>query len=157
MLNGILRRRCYLGQEGDSGEQEERKSKVDCRLRCSRRAGSPGSRPWMFNSVCANHSPRWLAHLDQVAARIAHVAAHLGRVPFRRCQEFRPRALHSAYTPWMSATRMLRKLLARSGSGGGSSVTASLSSVGPPPRLMMIQLLASARKTVQCLTVEDFG
>ena len=39
---------------------------------------------------------------------------------------------------------MLRKLLTRSGSGGVSSVTVGLSSVGPPPTLMMIQLLASA-------------
>ena len=44
----------------------------------------------------------------------------------------------------MSATRMLRKLLTRSGSGGVSRVTAGLSSVGPPPTLMMIQLFASA-------------
>ncbi len=55
-----------------------------------------------------------------------------------------PRALHCAYTAWMSETRMLRKLLARSGSRGVSSVTAGLSSVGPPPMLMMIHLLASA-------------
>ena len=39
---------------------------------------------------------------------------------------------------------MLRKLLTRSGSGGVSSVTVGLSSVGPPPTLMMIQLFASA-------------
>jgi hypothetical protein len=39
---------------------------------------------------------------------------------------------------------MLRKLLARSGSRGVSRVTAGLSPVGPPPTLMMIQLLASA-------------
>jgi hypothetical protein len=44
----------------------------------------------------------------------------------------------------MSETRMLRKLLARSGSRGVSRVTAGLSSVGPPPTLMMIELLASA-------------
>src|SRR6516165_5691203 len=44
----------------------------------------------------------------------------------------------------MSATRMFRKLLTRSGSRGVSSVTVGLSSVGPPPTLMMIQLLASA-------------
>jgi hypothetical protein len=44
----------------------------------------------------------------------------------------------------MSATRMLRKLLTRSGSGGVSSITVGLSSVGPPPTLMMIQLFASA-------------
>jgi hypothetical protein len=46
----------------------------------------------------------------------------------------------------MSATRILRKLLTRSGSGGVSSVTVGLSSVGPPPALMMIQLFASATK-----------
>jgi len=39
---------------------------------------------------------------------------------------------------------MLRKLLTRSGSLGVSRVTAGLSSVGPPPTLMMIKLLASA-------------
>jgi hypothetical protein len=39
---------------------------------------------------------------------------------------------------------MLRKLLIRSGSGGVSSVTVGLSSVGPPPALMMIQPLARA-------------
>jgi hypothetical protein len=44
----------------------------------------------------------------------------------------------------MSATRMLRKALVRFGSGGVSSVTVGLSSVGPPPTLMMIQLLARA-------------
>src|SRR6516164_5652483 len=44
----------------------------------------------------------------------------------------------------MSETRMLRKLLVRFGSRGAWSVTAGLSSVGPPPTLMMIQLLASA-------------
>ncbi len=51
-----------------------------------------------------------------------------------------PRALHSLWTAWMSATRMFKKLLTRSGSGGASSVTVGLSSVGPPPTLMMIQL-----------------
>src|SRR4051812_35173258 len=44
----------------------------------------------------------------------------------------------------MSLTRILRKLLTRSGSRGGSRVTAGLSSVGPPPTLMMIQLFDSA-------------
>ncbi|HEX4672875.1 MAG TPA: hypothetical protein VH279_11435 [Solirubrobacteraceae bacterium] len=44
----------------------------------------------------------------------------------------------------MSATRRFKKLLTRSGSGGVSSVTAGLSSVGPPPTLMMIQLFANA-------------
>ena len=33
-----------------------------------------------------------------------------------------PRALHSAYTAWMSVTRMLRKLLTRSGSPGESDI-----------------------------------
>ena len=54
-----------------------------------------------------------------------------------------PRALQSAYTAWMSETLMLRKLLARSGSCGVSSVTAGLSPVGPPPTLMMIQRICS--------------
>ncbi len=44
----------------------------------------------------------------------------------------------------MSATRMLRKLLVRSGSGGVSRMTVGLSTVGPPPTFMMIQPLASA-------------
>ena len=44
----------------------------------------------------------------------------------------------------MSLTRMLTKLLTRFGSPGVSSVTSGLSSVGPPPALMMIQLFASA-------------
>ncbi len=44
----------------------------------------------------------------------------------------------------MSATRMFRKLVTRSGSLGAASVTVGLSSVGPPPALMMIQPLASA-------------
>jgi len=44
----------------------------------------------------------------------------------------------------MFATRMFRKLLTRSGSRGGSRVTLGLSSVGPPPTLMMIQPFASA-------------
>jgi hypothetical protein len=39
---------------------------------------------------------------------------------------------------------MLRKLFTRSGSAGVSSVTVGLSSVGPPPTLMMIQPFASA-------------
>jgi hypothetical protein len=43
----------------------------------------------------------------------------------------------------MSATRMLRKALARLGSLGGSSTTSGLSSVGPPPTLMITQPLAS--------------
>jgi hypothetical protein len=47
----------------------------------------------------------------------------------------------------MSLTRILRKLLTRSGSRGVSRVTAGLSSVGPPPPLMTIQLLASATFT----------
>jgi hypothetical protein len=38
----------------------------------------------------------------------------------------------------MSLTRKLRKLLTRLGSGGVSSVTSGLSSVGPPPVLMTI-------------------
>jgi len=43
----------------------------------------------------------------------------------------------------MSLTRKFRKLLIRSGSGGVSRVTVGLSSVGPPPALMTIQVLAS--------------
>src|SRR5918995_2902214 len=43
----------------------------------------------------------------------------------------------------MSATRRLRKALARVGSVGGSRTTSGLSSVGPPPRLMITQPLAS--------------
>jgi len=44
----------------------------------------------------------------------------------------------------MSLTRMLRKLLTRPGSRGVSRVTVGLSSVGPPPALMTIQLSARA-------------
>src|SRR5437879_13765785 len=44
----------------------------------------------------------------------------------------------------MSATRMFRKLEARSGSEGGSSVTVGVSSVGPPPTLMVTQPFARA-------------
>jgi hypothetical protein len=44
----------------------------------------------------------------------------------------------------MSLTRKLRKLLTRSGSRGVSRVTVGLSSVGPPPALITIQVLASA-------------
>ena len=44
----------------------------------------------------------------------------------------------------MSLTRMLTKLLTRFGSLGVSRVTSGLSSVGPPPPLMTIQLLDSA-------------
>src|ERR1700732_1046099 len=44
----------------------------------------------------------------------------------------------------MSLTRMLRKLLTRSGSRGVSRMTVGLLSVGPPPELMKVQLLASA-------------
>src|SRR5919198_977296 len=39
---------------------------------------------------------------------------------------------------------MLRNADTRSGSGGASRVTVGLSSLGPPPTLMMIQLLARA-------------
>jgi hypothetical protein len=39
---------------------------------------------------------------------------------------------------------MFKKLLRRSGFCGGSRMTPGLSSVGPPPTLMMIQLFASA-------------
>jgi hypothetical protein len=44
----------------------------------------------------------------------------------------------------MSATRMFKKLLTRSGFYGGSRMTFGLSSVGPPPTWMMIQPFASA-------------
>src|ERR1700752_139555 len=47
----------------------------------------------------------------------------------------------------MSLTRILRKLLTRSGSRGVSRMTVGLSSVGPPPPLMRIPLLASATLT----------
>lgn len=43
----------------------------------------------------------------------------------------------------MSATRMLRKLVAVPGSSGGRRVTSGLSGVGPPPGFMMSQLFAS--------------
>jgi len=62
----------------------------------------------------------------------------------RRRQELGTPRAPPRVTAWMSATRILRKLLTRSGSGGVSSVTVGLSSVGPPPTSMMIQLLASA-------------
>ena len=52
---------------------------------------------------------------------------------------------------WMSATRMLKKLLTWSGSEVWS-VTVGLSWVGGPPTLMMIQLLASA--TIAVLALE---
>src|SRR5262249_12077258 len=77
-----------------------------------------------------------LAHFDQVAVGVAHVAADLGPAVDRQGQELRSRALHSSYRAAMSSTRMLRKLETLSGSEGGSSVTVSLSSVGPPPRLI---------------------
>ena len=51
--------------------------------------------------------------------------------------------LHSAYTACMSVTRILRKLLTRLRSRGVSRVTSGLSSVGPPPPLMMTQLFGS--------------
>jgi hypothetical protein len=54
-----------------------------------------------------------------------------------------PRSRHSSYTARMSATRMLRKLLVRLGSGGVSRMTSGLSVVGPPPALMMIHEFAS--------------
>ena len=59
---------------------------------------------------------RSLPDFDQVAIRIADVAADFVLVLFRRRQEIGPLALHSAYTAAMSLTRILRKLLTRSGS-----------------------------------------
>ena len=47
----------------------------------------------------------------------------------------------------MSATLRLRNALVRLGSAGGVSVTAGLSSVGPPPALRMSQLLAIFKMT----------
>ena len=85
-----------------------------------------------------------LAYLDQVPVGVTDVAADLGLVLFRRREELgtscAPLRIHSVDV----RDRMLRKLLASPGSCGVSSVTAGLSSVGPPPTLMMIQLLASA-------------
>ena len=52
---------------------------------------------------------------------------------FGGVRNWAPRALHSAYTASMSLTRILRKLLTRSGSVGASKVTDGLSSVGPRP------------------------
>ena len=76
---------------------------------------------------------------------------------FRRRQELSapgaPFGVHGLDIP----TQILRKLLTRSGSRGVSRMTAGLSSVGPPPTLMMIQLLDSAigwcRRPPRCRVV----
>src|SRR6516225_6734886 len=47
----------------------------------------------------------------------------------------------------MSVTRMLRKALTWSGSGGVVRVTVGLSSVGPPPSLRMSRAFATSRMT----------
>jgi hypothetical protein len=47
----------------------------------------------------------------------------------------------------MSATLIFRNALVRSGSAGGASVTAGLSSVGPPPTLRISQLFAIFKMT----------
>ena len=52
-----------------------------------------------------------------------------------------PFADHSAYAAAMSATLMLRNALAWPGPADGASVTAGLSSVGPPLTLRISQLL----------------
>ena len=85
-----------------------------------------------------------LAHFDQVTVGIADVAAPLVRVLFRRRQElsapgapFGVRGLDILDPDVEEAAdpvRVARRL----------QVTVGLSSVGPPPVLMTIQLLASA-------------
>src|SRR5262250_2091946 len=47
----------------------------------------------------------------------------------------------------MSRTRRFRNPLETSGLAGGASVTVGLSSVGPPPTLSTMRVLASARMT----------
>jgi hypothetical protein len=85
-----------------------------------------------------------LAHLDQMTVGIADVAALLVLVLFWRRQELStpaaPLGVHgvNVFDP------DIQEAADRSGSRGVSRVTVGLSSVGPPPTLMTIQLLASA-------------
>src|SRR5690349_14137539 len=104
--------------------------------RTHRRAYSTASEPATSHPV----GP-WFAPLRSDDRRIADIAPLLVLVLFRRRQELSTPALHSAYTASMSLTRILRKLLTRSGSRGVSRMTVGLSSVGPPPELMTLQLL----------------
>jgi hypothetical protein len=85
-----------------------------------------------------------LPYFDQVTVGIADVAALLVLVLFRRRQEVStpgaPFGVHGldVFDP------DIEEAADRPGSRGVSRVTAGLSSVGPPPTLMMIQLLDSA-------------
>jgi hypothetical protein len=75
---------------------------------------------------------------------IAEVATDLVLVLFRRRQELgtpgTPLGIHGLDV----FTRILTKLLTRPRLRGGSRITVGLSSVGPPPTLMMIKLLDNA-------------
>src|ERR1700750_2784985 len=85
----------------------------------------------------------WFAHFDQMTVGIANVAALLVRVLFRRRQELStpgaPFGVHGIDV----LTRLLRKLLTRSGSRGVSRMTVGFggspsgTSTGwsPPPKL----------------------
>src|SRR5271165_336914 len=90
---------------------------------------------------------RGLPHFDQMTVGIADVAALLELVLFRRRQEFStpgaPFGVHGldVFNP------DIEEAADRSGSRGVSRMTVGLSSVGPPPALMTIQLLASATLT----------
>ena len=81
--------------------------------------------------------PRGLAHLNQVAVRITQIAADLGAPVGRGSEELRaaagPLVVDRADVgdPDAGNADMVQ-------SSGAASVTVGLSSVGPPPLLMMI-------------------
>jgi hypothetical protein len=79
-----------------------------------------------------------------VAVGVAQVAADLGAAVDRRSEELGAPAAPVRVDGLDVRDPRFRKLLVRSGSGGVSSVTVGLSSVGPPPALMMIQPFARA-------------
>jgi hypothetical protein len=84
-----------------------------------------------------------LADLDEMPIRIADVAADLGSAVLRRGQELGPARAPLLVDGLDVGDADVEEAARPVGVGGVSSVTVGLSSVGPPPTLMMIQPFAS--------------
>jgi hypothetical protein len=85
-----------------------------------------------------------LTDLDQVPIRIAEIAADLGAAILRRREELRSPRAPVGIDLLDVRDADVEKAAYAVPPGGVSSVTVGLSSVGPPPTLMMIQLFARA-------------
>jgi hypothetical protein len=111
---------------------------------CRRFALKAAGRRRSLNGLLREKGLAGLTDLDQVPIRFAEIAADLGAAILRRREELRSPRAPVGIDLLDVRDADVEKAAYAVPPGGVSSVTVGLSSVGPPPTLMMIQLFASA-------------